>query len=111
MGMLYEYDEVSRKIIEGHQMNKLPYDFDLLHDIKTMDEVEAIARGEPHNTSASLQDIVDTFISLDMEVPECLSTITPTHDIWVCNDGTWISYEPPIEEMHKYRKTRIMKFE
>lgn len=32
---------------------ELPYDFDLLYDIKTMDEVERIAKGEPHCSNAT----------------------------------------------------------
>lgn len=50
--------------------NKLPYSFDLLYDIKTMDQVEMVARGELN--WATVSELIETFRNNDMEVPECL---------------------------------------
>lgn len=89
---------------------ELPYDFDLLYDIKTLYEVGMIAKGEPHCSNASPEDLVELFQKLEMPVPECLAGVVPMKDIWVHRNGTWIDYEPLLEERDSYRKARIHGF-
>lgn len=88
----------------------LPYDFDLLWDVKDTEDVEMIANGEPHCSDARPEDLVELFIKCEMEVPECLSSVTQTKEIWICKDGTWQDYEPLPDEADKYRKARIHHF-
>jgi len=53
-------------------MRELPYEFDLLYDVKMMYEVESIANGEPSCSDASPEDLVELFIAHKLEMPECL---------------------------------------
>ena len=92
-------------------MEKLPYVFDLTYDIKTMEDVELIASGEPHCSSASPDDLVNMFIALKMEVPKCLDGETGTQEIWVCKDGTWLPYKPLPDEIENYRKAKMSRFD
>ena len=64
----------------------LPYDFDLLWDVKTLAEVEIIAAGEGHCSSAKPEDLLALFLDLELEVPECLK---PCDLIFIHTDGTW----------------------
>ena len=89
---------------------KLHSDFDLLYDLKQMDEVERIARGESTHSDASPEDLVDLFTELRIEVPECLKSVTGTTIIWVLDDGTWLSEEPNKLSKDKYQKVKINKF-
>jgi len=85
--------------------NDLPYDFDLLYDVKDYEDVEAIARGSAHCSSASAQDLVDLFHSMDMEIPECLSYLRPTLVVTLYSDGTWDSGSEPAKAL----EARIVK--
>jgi hypothetical protein len=59
--------------------SELPYDFDLLYDIKMMHQVEAIAKGEASHSDASPEDLVELFEELNMKLPECLHHIRDKH--------------------------------
>ena len=89
---------------------ELPYDFDLVYDIKSMMDIEMIAKGEPHRSDASPSDLVEMFQDLKLPVPKCLEGVLPMMTIWVESNGTWQSYKPLPEEMHKFRETRIRAF-
>ena len=56
-------------------MRELPYDFDLLHDIKMMYQVEAIAKGEPSCSDATPEDLLELFIAHQLPIPACLQNI------------------------------------
>ena len=83
--------------------------FDLLYDMKTMDDVEKVANGESHCFNTSIEEVADTFLSLGIELPNCLSRFKGTETIWLCSDGTWSKDEPTAEEeeKHKFKRTRI----
>lgn len=89
---------------------ELPYVFDLLWDVKSYEQVERIAKYEGDCSDATPEDLVELFQQENLEIPECLSDFAPQQTIWVCSDGTWITYEPLREEAHTYRKTRIKGF-
>lgn len=93
---------------------RLPYVFDLLYDLKHMDEVKAIAAGEPRASSATPEDLKKLFISQGMEVPECLENVHVPEEskvVWICKDGTWQYHEPPYEEKYKYYRAIIPGWE
>ena len=54
-------------------MLKLPYDFDLLFDVKTLEDVKIIANYGPHCSDASPQDLANLFITLGLDLPPCLN--------------------------------------
>jgi hypothetical protein len=88
----------------------LPYEFDLHWDLKTMDDVEKIAKGEAHHSDATIKDLIDLFELMKMSVPDCLNVGYPTETIWLCKDGTWTETEPSSDVVHLYVKTRINTF-
>jgi len=53
-------------------MNELPYIFDLYWDVKTYEQVDIIARGEPDCSEATPGDLKKLFIDEGMEVPKSL---------------------------------------
>ncbi len=93
-------------------MTRLPYDFDLLYDIKYMYQVERVCKGLPTGSSATPRELRELFIDLEMELPDFLIEACKGYPeektIWVCNDGSWITYEPCYEERYKYVKTTIV---
>jgi hypothetical protein len=51
---------------------ELPYDFDLHYDVKTMEQVERIAKGEADCSDATPEDLIALFLLHDLPVPACL---------------------------------------
>lgn len=90
---------------------KLPYSFDLHWDVKTLDDVERIAKGQGHCSSARPEDLVELFLDLEMEVPACLEGVNPMMTIWICQDHSWQNYQPLPDEIHKYHRTRVRSFD
>lgn len=93
-------------------MTPLPYEFDLLYDIKYMYEVEMVCEGKcPAGTSATPGDLHEMFVRHSMAVPKYLedaagcSPISRT--IWIGIDGSWITYQPLPDEAHKYVAARV----
>lgn len=91
-------------------MTTLPSVFDLLYDIKTLDDVECIANGSPHASDADPEDLVTLFKEQGMDVPNCLSALTGYKTIWICCDKTWSEDMPLDEDIDKYRKVKISPF-
>lgn len=56
---------------------KLPYDFDLLYDVKSMRDVEDIAAGRPSRCEVTREELIALFKRLDMHVPSCLQLDPP----------------------------------
>ena len=54
-------------------MRDLPYVFDLLYDVKTMEQVGRIARYEGDCSDATPLDLYELFMQQGMPVPDCLS--------------------------------------
>jgi len=59
-------------------MDELPSVFDLLWDVKTMEQVERISRFEGDCSAASPEDLVELFLQEGMAVPDCLSGFSST---------------------------------
>lgn len=76
------------------ESRELPYDFDLLWDVKTMEQVERIANYEGDCSEATPEDLVVLFGQCDLPVPECLESFTPIIELWVLPDGEWVDKEP-----------------
>ena len=84
-------------------MTELPYVFDLLYDIKTMKDVEKVAKGWPIATKATPEDLVSLFLSEGIELPEYLKGVRPAG--WVDMDfGARPDYDVPVlvEMSHLY---------
>jgi hypothetical protein len=88
----------------------LPYDFDLLYDIKTMQEIEAIANDEGSHSDASPDDLVTLFKDNDLPVPDCLSAYHGNTTIWIKDDGTWSALTPEKDNEQEYREVKITAF-
>ena len=86
---------------------ELPYDFDLLYDVKTYEQIERIANYEGDCSEASPEDLVDLFQQLKMKVPKCLASFAPRITIWVLPDGSWLPYEPLEHEEPEARKVKL----
>jgi hypothetical protein len=123
---------IHEKIDESHE---LPYEFDLLYDIKTMDDVEAIAKGLPHHSSdiVSPYELADLFIELGLELPDCLknvkreelrlpesnkrkSPIVPGHSGEVRKGnkhmpGYTKDMEPSVKEKNRQRRREVKKIQ
>jgi hypothetical protein len=107
-------DFKKHKRLTMSEKERLPYSFDLHYDIKYMSEVEDIAKGNPHSSDATPEDLVELFIELELDVPECLHEakiyVENKQTIWILPDGTWIDYEPLEHEYPNTRKVVISKF-
>jgi hypothetical protein len=84
-------------------MEKLPPIFDLLWEVKTMEQVETIAKGEADCSDAGPHDLYDLFQSQGMDIPNCLEKFK-THYIWVHQNGHWQVDKPLPDEMRGYRR-------
>ena len=99
---------------EYNDMTKLPYSFDLHHDIKYMYEVEMVCDGKcPSGTDATPEDLYELFLHHNMPIPSYLEPFRPVMkldaiDVWLCADGSWTTVDPLYEEAHKYVKVRML---
>jgi len=74
--------------------NSLPYEFDLLFDIKTYDEVDLVANYQHSASDASPEDLVELFQKHDLPIPDSLKSFVPVIHIWILPNGTWLDHEP-----------------
>ena len=80
--------------------NELPCVFDLLYDIKTMDDVEHSAAGTDGGVhGASAEKLRDLFIREKLPLPECLLGHPYKEVVYLSNNGTWTAHEPLSHEM------------
>jgi hypothetical protein len=90
---------------------ELPYEFDLIFDLKNMSEVESIAKGDYSHNRATPEKLIELFIDLKLDIPECLQEIHKSKQtIWILPDGTWIDYAPLENEHPDTRKIVISRF-
>jgi len=89
---------------------KLPHEFDLLWDVKSVEELHSILLGEPHCTDANEWELCILAEKYNIPLPKNykspLKSGFPTV-IWIDNNGTYITYKPSIEEQHKYQQMTI----
>jgi len=87
--------------------NELPPEFDLLWDIKTMEQLHAILFGAMHCTEVELWELEELMCDLSMPLP---AGYTPTlkagfpTTVWIDNNGGYQEYAPTYEEAHKYQR-------
>jgi len=91
---------------EGEE-HKLPYVFDLFFDVKTMEQVERIARGEGDHSSATPYELYEMFEGQNLPIPECLKVYTNPY-IWIDQTGTWQKEKPPEHDMFRFKKARYV---
>lgn len=84
-------------------MKPLPYDFDLLYDIKYEEQLFGILRGGPHCTDID-SDIFDLIEVHNIELPEdCKKFCNPIKPFaWLDGNGGYITYPPLPSDEHKY---------
>jgi len=88
---------------EAVQDRNLPYSFDLLWDVKTMGQVERIAKFEADCSDADPYDLYELFESEGMEIPECLKGFE-TESLWIHENGHWQASKPLPDEMRGYKR-------
>ena len=84
-------------------LERLPYVFDLIWDVKTMAQVEVIANLEADCSDASPYDLYELFESEGMDIPKCLEGFKSKY-IWVHENGNWLKDKPLPDEMHGYKR-------
>jgi len=113
IGIIEDWEALMEEYNRELDMTPLPYSFDLLHDIKHMYEVEMVCKGQhPAGTDATPEDLLEMFIDHKLEIPEYLEEACKGYNkgetvIWVCNNGTWLTYQPLPDEIHNYVRTKI----
>lgn len=95
------------RYVVGDDKRELPYEFDLLWDVKSYAQVERIAKYLGDCSDATPEDLIELFQLHEMKVPECLSTCTPIIYVWILPNGTWLSYAPLAHEEPEARRVRI----
>ena len=88
-------------------MRELPYDFDLLYDVKSYAQIESIANYKWDCSDATPEELVLLFQQLELEIPSCLIRFAPIVTVWLECNGCWQSHEPDVDELHKFRKTTV----
>ncbi len=91
----------------GH--TKLPYEFDLLHDIKTVEELHRVLNGEPHCTDAKPWELEELCEQFSIPLPEGYSKHLkkgfPT-TVWIDDNGCYQDWAPTVEEAHRFQRMR-----
>jgi hypothetical protein len=91
------------------KQSRLPYEFDLMWDIKTVEELYDILKGEPHCTDFDAWELVETmqkyYIPLPNDYDSPLKNGFPTI-VWIDANGNYNDYAPMKEEEHKFQKMR-----
>ena len=87
-------------------MTKLPYDFDLLFDIKSVEELHRILLEDSRDTLYDQGELMDI---CSISFPEGYIRINKTvfpRVVWIDNNGGYLTYAPTQEESVKYQRMR-----
>ena len=90
---------------------KLPYEFDLLHDVKSVEELHGILLGEPHCTDAKDWELCELAEQYDIPLPEGYkSPLKPGFPtvVWIDGNGCYQDYEPLSEEADNFQRMRMV---
>jgi len=87
---------------------KLPYDFDLLFDIKTYEQVEEVVAGE-YWDDVTPEQLKTLFIRTNTPVPNCLKNTQILMDIYIFPNGTY-SRTKPTSAQAQWQKVTIPEF-
>ena len=90
-------------------MKRLPYEFDLLYDIKYTEQLEIVLRGEPFAYEVDLVDLEESMVKHKIPFPiwyeRCTSPDFPTV-VWIDKNGGYITYPPEESEKDQYKRMR-----
>ena len=89
---------------------ELPYEFDLLYDVKSVEELHLILQGEVHRTGASEGELCELAEKHNILLPEgYTSPLKPGYPtvVWIDGNGCYQDYPPPLEEEYKYQRMRV----
>jgi len=81
-------------------MTELPPYFDLLYDIKYMYQVDDVCRG-CSSSSATPVELLEAFYLHNLTPSQYLLDAAGD-EVWLCNNGTWITHKPLPDEIHNY---------
>ena len=88
---------------------KLPYVFDLLHDVKSVEELHSILLGEPHCTDATDWELCELADEHGIPLPEGyespLQEGFPT-TVWIDDNGGYQDWKPLPDEEHRFQRMR-----
>lgn len=88
---------------------KLPYEFDLLYDVKSVEELHSILLGEPHCTDAQDWELCELAEKFNIPLPEGYKS--PLKDgfptvVWIDDNGGYQDWAPTLEEEHRFQRMR-----
>ena len=81
-------------------MKELPYVFDLLFDVKTLEQVERIAKYEGDCSDATPEELRSLFISEGLDLPECLEGVNRTDTEmldWLITNRALVHTQPSLD--------------
>ncbi len=90
-------------------MTNLPYEFDLLYDVKTVEELHCILKGESHCTDAQDWELCELAEIYNIPLPEGYkSPLKPGFPItvWIDDNGCYQDYKPFPGEAHRFQRMR-----
>lgn len=91
---------------------ELPYEFDLLYDVKSVQELHSILKGEPHRTSATIQELCELMDKYNMPIPFGRGLRLKQKGkfpsvVWIDNNGGYRIFPPCTEERHNFQRMRV----
>ena len=93
-------------------MTKLPYDFDLYFDIKSVEELHRILLEDALDIlydQGDLEDLEKLMDAYAIPFPEGYNRVIKTdfpRVVWIDNNGGYLTYAPTHEESDKYQRMR-----
>ena len=90
-------------------MTKLPYDFDLFFDIKSVEELHRVLFKDARGILHDLKDIEELMDAHEIPFPEGYNRIVKTgfpKIVWIDKNGGYLTYAPTHEESDKYKRMR-----
>ena len=84
-------------------MTKLPYEFDLLYDIKTLEQAYRVMKELPDCSDADPEDVYELLVKYDLPVPDWYVAPTPEQPVaWLDGNGSYLTYKPTFSELGEY---------
>lgn len=86
---------------------KLPYEFDLLYDVKSVEELHSILEGEPHCTDGQDWELCELAEKYNIPLPVgYISPLKPGFPtvVWIDSNGCYQDYPPTKEEEYRFQR-------
>ena len=90
-------------------MTKLPYDFDLYFDIKSVEELHRILLEDALDILYDQGDLEELMDAHAIPFPEGYNRVIKTgfpRVVWIDKNGGYLTYAPTHEESDKYQRMR-----